>query len=101
MRPTTQAYKTLEFDEGDKGFLKVSPMQGVNRISRKRKLGPRYVGPFEILGKIGPVAYRLVLPPEMEKIHNVVHVLNSGNIYQIPITSSQIDHFKLNKICHT
>jgi len=43
-------------------FLKVSPMKGVRRTGNKNKLAPRYVGPFEILDKIGPVAYRLTLP---------------------------------------
>lgn len=49
-------------------------MKGVVRTSRKSKLDPRYVGPFEILERIGPLAYRLALPPEMEKIHDVFHV---------------------------
>ena len=44
------------------------------RIGKRNKLGPRYVGPFEILERIGPLAYRLALPPEMEKVHNVFHV---------------------------
>jgi len=43
-------------------------------IGRRNKLGPRYVRPFEILERIGPLAYRLALPPEMEKIHNVFHI---------------------------
>ena len=55
-------------------FLKVSPIKGVMRIGKRNKLGPRYVGPFEILERIGPLAYRLALPPEMEKVHNVFHV---------------------------
>ena len=49
-------------------------MKGVVRIGKRSKLGPRYVGPFEILERIGPLAYRLALPPEMEKVHNVFHV---------------------------
>ena len=41
---------------------------------KRNKLDPRYIGPFEILERIGPLAYRLALPPEMEKMHNVFHV---------------------------
>jgi len=69
-----QRQRLLEFAEGDKTFLKVSSMKGVMCIGRRNKLSPRYVGPFEILERIGPLAYRLALPPEMEKVHNVFHV---------------------------
>jgi len=69
-----QRRRPLEFTEGDKVFLKISPMKGVVRIGKRSKLGPRYVGPFEVLERIGPLAYRLALPPEMEKVHNVFHV---------------------------
>ena len=56
-------------------FLKVSPTKGVRRFGIKGKLSPRYVGPFEILERIGVVAYRLALPPSLDKVHNVFHVL--------------------------
>ena len=52
-------YRPLKFEVGDKVFLKVSPMKGVRRTGSKNKLASRYVGPFEILDRIGPVAYRL------------------------------------------
>jgi len=66
--------RPLEFEVGDKVFLKVSPMKGVSRVGNKNKLTSRYVGPFEILDRIGPVAYRLALPPVLERMHNVFHV---------------------------
>ena len=44
------------------------------RFGRKGKLSPRYIGPYEILEKIGAVAYRLALPPHLDKVHNVFHV---------------------------
>ena len=55
-------------------FLKVSPMKGVMRFGKKGKLALRYIGPFEIRSRVGEVAYRLVLPPELSRIHPVFHV---------------------------
>ncbi|KAL0533473.1 hypothetical protein IC582_030313 [Cucumis melo] len=66
--------KDLEFEIGDKVFLKVAPMKGVLRFERRGKLSPRFVGPFEILERIGPVAYRLALPPSLTTVHDVFHV---------------------------
>ncbi|KAL0556496.1 hypothetical protein IC582_005010 [Cucumis melo] len=66
--------KDLEFDMGNMVFLKVAPMKGVLRFEKKRKLSPRFVGPFEILERIGPVAYRLALPPSFSAVHDVFHV---------------------------
>ncbi|KAL4011458.1 hypothetical protein IC575_028517 [Cucumis melo] len=55
-------------------FLKVAPMKGVLRFERRGKLSPRFIGPFEILERIGPVAYRLALPPSLSAVHDVFHV---------------------------
>ena len=66
--------RQVEFDVGDHVFLKVSPTKGVVRFGKKGKLAPRYVGPFEILEKVGDLAYRLALPPTMSGVHNVFHV---------------------------
>lgn len=66
--------KDLEFEVGDKVFLKVAPIKGVLRFKWKGKLSPRFIRLFEILERVGPVAYRLVLPPSLSAVHNVIHV---------------------------
>ncbi|XP_075521471.1 uncharacterized protein LOC142554687 [Primulina tabacum] len=66
--------RPLELEIGEKAYVKVSPMKGVVRFSKSEKLSPRYVGPFEILEKVGTLAYRLALPPDMSRIHNVFHI---------------------------
>nr|GEX67053.1 retrotransposon protein, putative, Ty3-gypsy subclass [Tanacetum cinerariifolium] len=55
--------RSLEFNPGDHVFLKVSSCRGVRRFGIKRKLSPRFIGPFEILDRVGKVSYRLALPP--------------------------------------
>ncbi|KAM6546237.1 hypothetical protein CsatB_012151 [Cannabis sativa] len=55
-------------------FLRISPMKGIKRFGKKGKLSPRFIGPFEILERIGQVAYRLAMPPALAAVHNVFHV---------------------------
>ncbi|RVX08770.1 Transposon Tf2-2 polyprotein [Vitis vinifera] len=69
-----QRRRDLEFEVGDHVFLKVSPMKSVMRFGRKGKLSPRFVGPFEILERVGTLAYKVALPPSLSKVHNVFHV---------------------------
>ena len=64
----------LEFKVGDHVFLKVMPKRGVVRFGKRGKLSPRFIGPFEILERVGTVAYRLALPPSMSGVHEVFHV---------------------------
>ncbi|KAA0061277.1 pol protein [Cucumis melo var. makuwa] len=73
-RYTDVRRKDLEFAVGDMVFLKVAPIKGVLRFEKKGKLSPRFVGPFEVLERIGPVAYRLALPPSLSTVHDVFHV---------------------------
>ena len=51
--------RPIEFEEGDYVYLKVSPMKGVQWFGVKRKLAPRYVGPYKIIERSGRVAYKL------------------------------------------
>ena len=66
--------RPLEFEVGDHVFLKVMPKSGVVRSGKRGKLSPRFIKPFEILERIGVVAYRLALPPNMSGVHEVFHV---------------------------
>ncbi|XP_022155143.1 uncharacterized protein LOC111022284 [Momordica charantia] len=66
--------RALENDVGDHVFLRVAPVKGVLRFGMKGKLSPRFIGPFEIFERIGPVAYWLALPPSLNAVHNVFHV---------------------------
>ena len=66
--------RPLEFEVGDHVFLKVMPKRGVVRFGKRGKLSPRFIGPFEILERIGTAAYRLTLPPNMLGFHEVFHV---------------------------
>ncbi|GJX75968.1 reverse transcriptase domain-containing protein [Tanacetum coccineum] len=88
--------KPLEFQVGDHVMLKVSPWKGVVRFGKKGKLAPRFVGPFEILERIGPVAYRLRLPEELSSVHDTFHVSNlkkclaDANLH-VPLDEIKVD----------
>nr|GEV11487.1 putative reverse transcriptase domain-containing protein [Tanacetum cinerariifolium] len=68
--------KPLDFSIGDHVLLKVSPWKGVVRFGKKGKLAPRFVGHFEIIKKVGTVAYRLDLPEKLNDVHDTFHVSN-------------------------
>ena len=62
------------YDIGDWVFLKLSPWKGVVRFGKKGKLSPRYIGLYQVIERVGEVAYRLELPSELARVHNVFHV---------------------------
>ena len=66
--------RPLEFEVGDHVILKVMPNRGVVRFGKRGKLSTRFIGPFEIVERVGTVAYRLALPPSMSCVHEVFHV---------------------------
>jgi hypothetical protein len=76
--------RELSFEEGNFVYLKVSPMRGVKIFQAKGKLAPRFVGPYPIISRIGPTAYRLHLPESMSDVHNVFHVSQLQKCLKIP-----------------
>jgi hypothetical protein len=76
--------RPLVFQAEDHVYLKVSPMKGVNRFRVKGKLTPRYIGPFPILKRCGPLAYRHQLPKSLSAVHNVFHVSQLKKCLPIP-----------------
>ena len=66
--------RPLEFEAGDHVFLKVMPKRGVIRFEKRGNLSPRYIGPFEVLERVGAVVYWLALPPSLSSVHEVFHV---------------------------
>ena len=66
--------KDIEYEVGDKVFLKVSPWRKILQFGKKGKLSPRFIRSYEILERIGHVAYRLALPLELANLHDVFHV---------------------------
>ncbi|GJW03558.1 putative reverse transcriptase domain-containing protein [Tanacetum coccineum] len=89
--------KPMEFNVGDMVMLKVSPWKGVIRFGKRGKLSPRFVGPFKVIERIGPVAYKLELPEKLRGIHNTFHVSNLKKCFVnddvvIPLDEVQLDN---------
>ncbi|GJS93957.1 putative reverse transcriptase domain-containing protein [Tanacetum coccineum] len=87
--------KPLEFSVGDYVLLKVSPWKGVVRFGKKGKLAPRFVGPFEIIEKVGLVAYRLGLPEELDGVHDTFHVSNLKKCLADPTLQVLLDEIQV------
>ncbi|GJW70997.1 putative reverse transcriptase domain-containing protein [Tanacetum coccineum] len=87
--------KPLEFSVDECVLLKVSPWKGVVRFGKKGKLAPRFVGPFKITKRIGPVAYRLRLPQELNGVHDTFHVSNLKKCLADPTLQVPLDEIKV------
>ena len=88
--------RPIEFQPGDRVMLKVSHWKGIIRFRKREKLGPRFIGPFKILERVGKVAYRLELPDELSDIHNTFHVSHlrkclADETSYVPLDEIEID----------
>nr|GEV74969.1 putative nucleotidyltransferase, ribonuclease H [Tanacetum cinerariifolium] len=88
--------RSIEFQPGDRVFLKVSPAHGVRRFGIKGKLSPRFTGPFEILDHVGEVSYRWALPPQLSHVYNVFHVslLRGYKYHPLHVVSYPLDQIR-------
>ncbi|XP_070002217.1 uncharacterized protein [Nicotiana sylvestris] len=89
--------RDLEFKEDDWVFLKVSPMKGIMRFVKKGKLCLRYVRPYEIIQRIGQVAYKIELPPEMSLVRPIFHVSMLKKVVGYPSTIVPVESIKVNE----
>ncbi|XP_015064635.1 uncharacterized protein LOC107009821 [Solanum pennellii] len=71
--------RELEFEVDDWVYIKVSPIKSFMRFSKKGKLSPRYIGPYQIAQRIGKVASEFELPQELVAIHPVFHIIMLKN----------------------
>ena len=85
----------LIFEVGDHVYLRVSPMKGVQRFVMRGKLAPRYVGPFPITERCGPVAYRVELPPHLSAVHNIFHVSQLRKCLRVPTDVVEMEKLQL------
>lgn len=86
-------YKPLEYEIGDHIFLKISSARGIIRFGSKGKFSPRYIGSFEVLERVGMVAFRLTLSPFLAGVHNVFPVLQLRKY--VADDSYKLDHSEL------
>jgi hypothetical protein len=77
--------RPLEFEVGDRVYLRVSPTRGVFRFGIKGKLVSQYISPFLILARLGNMAYRSELPPTLADVHNVFHVSQLKKCLRPPV----------------
>ena len=66
--------KDLEFDIGDKVFLKITLLKANLMVGKGKKLQPRFVGSYKVIQRVGNIAYKLELPLNLSIIHDVFHV---------------------------
>ncbi|XP_074266134.1 uncharacterized protein LOC141588600 [Silene latifolia] len=89
--------RDIEFTVGDKVLLKVSPMRGVTRFGKKDKLSQKFIGLYEILDRIGEVAYMLALPPALDRVHNVFHISQLRKYVSDPSHVLEIENIELDE----
>src|SRR3954467_10856147 len=88
-------HNEMVYQPGEYVYLHVTPMRGTHRFGIKGKLAPRYIGPFRILSRSGPVAYHLELPPNLSQVHDVFHVSQLRRCFKDPIREVEQDMIEL------
>src|SRR4051812_4356305 len=88
-------HREMEYQPGEYAYLCVTPMRGTHRFGIIGKLAPRYIGPFCILPRSGPVAYRLEFPPNLSQVHDVFHVSQLRRCFKDPIREVEHDLIEL------
>ncbi|GAU33777.1 hypothetical protein TSUD_393390 [Trifolium subterraneum] len=87
--------RPIEFDEGDHVFLCVTPKLGLRNVFKTKKLAPRYIGPYQILKRVGPLAYQLALPPSLSGMHDVFHVSQLRKFIPDPFVPVELESIDL------
>ena len=87
--------QAISFQVGEHVYLRVSPMKGVQRFGVRGKLAPRYVGPFPIIERCGPVAYHLELPAQLLSVHNIFHVSQLRKCLRVPTKIIDMENVQL------
>ncbi|GKA81570.1 putative reverse transcriptase domain-containing protein [Tanacetum coccineum] len=90
----------FEFEVDDKVMLKVSPWKGVVRFRKRGKLSPRYIGPFKILSRVGPEAYKLKLSRELQGVHNTFHDSNLKKRLADENLNNPLDEVRIDEKLH-
>ncbi|XP_068483255.1 uncharacterized protein [Phaseolus vulgaris] len=87
--------KPLEFATEDHVFMRVTPTKGVGRVIKLGKLSPEFVEPYQILRRIGPVAYEIAIPSQLANLHNVFHVSQLRKYIPNPSHVLEVDNVQI------
>ncbi|XP_057444246.1 uncharacterized protein LOC130736427 [Lotus japonicus] len=87
--------KPLEFEEGDHVFLRANQIIGIGRSIKSKKITPKYLGPYQILRKVGTSAYQVALPPSLSNLHDVFHVSQTKKYIPYPSQVIRPEHIQL------
>ncbi|XP_017613684.1 uncharacterized protein LOC108458798 [Gossypium arboreum] len=87
--------RNIKYSVGDFAFLKVSPWKKVLRFGLKDELSSRFIGPYQILKRVGPVVYQLGLPLELSRIHDVFHVSMLRRYWSDPSHVVSVEEIKV------
>ena len=87
--------KSLEFQEGYHVFLRITPVTGVGRVLKSKKLTPHFIGPYQITKKVGEVAYQVTQLPSLSNLHEVFHVSQPRKFVHDPSHIIQMDELHM------